>query len=88
MTSRARAYAEGKVDVISCLTPALFSLIVRFKNSAFDNGQDLAAFTESFDTGLKTVFSGNSKPQFVKFGSLRDNDARCGVKSGKLSLPG
>ena len=88
MTSRARAHAEGKVDVISCLAPILFPLIARFKNSSFDNGQDLAAFTESFDTVLKTVFSDGSKPQFVKFGSLRDNDARCGVMSGKLSLPG
>jgi len=60
----------------------------RFKNSRFDNVQDLAAFTESFDTGLKTTFSDKSKPWFVKFGSLRDNDAACGVKGGKLSLQG
>jgi len=46
------------------------------------------AFTDSFDTGLKTTFSDKSKPQFVKFGSLRDNDAACGVKGGKLSLQG
>jgi len=68
--------------------PSYFPLLARLKNSSFDNGHDLAAFTESFDTGLKTTFSDNSKPQFVKFGSLRDNDTRCGVKSGKLSLPG
>ena len=69
-------------------SPSYFPLLARLKNSSFDNKQDLAAFTESFDIGLKTTFSDNSKPQFVKFGSLRDNDARCGVKSGKLSLPG
>ena len=89
MTSKARAYAEGKVEIISCPSPRLiFPCLVRFKNSRFDNGQVLAAFTESFDTGLKATFSDGSKPQFVKFGSLRDNDEHYGVKSGKLSLPG
>ena len=66
----------------------LFLPLARFKNSRFDNEQDLAAFTESFDTGLKVIFSDGTKPQFVKFGSPRDNDARCGVKGGKLSLSG
>jgi len=89
VTSNARAYAEGKVEVISCPAPTLFfPYPARLKDSKFDNEQDLAAFTESFDTGLKEAFSDSSKPQFVKFGSLRDNDVRCGVKSGKLSLPG
>ena len=87
MTARARTYAEGKLEIISgtcflILSPA------RFKNSEFDNEQDLVAFTESFDTGLKAIFSDSSKPQFVKFGSPRDTDTSCGVKSGKLILQG
>jgi len=70
-------------------SPVLFSLLLaRFKNSKFDNKKDLAAFTEAFDTGLKTTFSDNSKPQFVKFGSPRDNDTRCSVKGGKFTLAG
>jgi len=61
----------------------------RLKGSRFGTKQDLAAFTESFDTGLKETFSDSTKPhEFVKFGSLRDNDTHCGVKSGKLSLTG
>ncbi|KAF9650957.1 hypothetical protein BDM02DRAFT_3184899 [Thelephora ganbajun] len=60
----------------------------RLKNSKFDNKQDLAGLAESFDTGLKTTFSDSSKTQYVKFGSLRDNDTRCGVKAGKLSFLG
>jgi len=58
------------------------------KNSKFDNEQDLKAFTESFDTGLKSIFSDSSKLQFVKFGSARDTDASRGVKGGKFSLQG
>jgi len=87
VTARARAYAEGKLEIIygACflnLSPA------RFKNSKFDNEQDIAAFTECFDAGLKAIFSDSSKPQFVKFGSPRDNDESCGVKGGKLTLQG
>jgi hypothetical protein len=89
VTSRAQTYAEGKVEVIPCLPPRLiFPCLASLRNSRFGNEQDLAAFAESFDTGLKETFSDSSKPQFVKFGSLRDNDARCGVKSGKLNLAG
>jgi len=72
VTASARAYAEK-----------------RFRDSVqFGNEEDLAAFTENFDTGLKESFSDNSKLQFVKFGSLRDNDASCNVKGGKLRLQG
>jgi hypothetical protein len=89
VTARAREYAEGKLEIIfrACFL-VLFSPLARFKKSKFDNKQDLAAFTESFDTGLKVTFSDSSKPQFVKFGSLRDNDTSCGVKAGKLTVQG
>ena len=70
------------------LFPHLIFSSAKFKNSKFDNQQDLAAFAWSFDTGLKVCFSDNSKLQFVKFGSLRDNDTNCGVKFGKLCLSG
>ena len=90
VTSSARDHAEGKHGILFApVTLSYFSHLVRFKNSEkFNNVLDLAAFTKTFDTGLKTTFSDGSKPQFVKFGSSRDNDARCGVKGGKLSLPG
>ena len=71
------------------LSPHLtFSPLARFKNSKFNSDQDLATFSERFDTGLKGTFKDNSKNQFVKFGSSRDNDDRCGVKGGKMSLLG
>jgi hypothetical protein len=60
----------------------------KFKNSKFNSKSDLDTFTECFDKGLKGIFSEEGKPQFVKFGSARDNDNRCGVKGGKLTLQG
>ena len=63
--------------------PAMFE-----KSSKFGDEQDLAAFTESFDTKLKEIFSDSGRPQFVKFGSPRDNDPDCGVKGGKFVLQG
>jgi len=70
--------------------PLLISLppSARFKNSRFDNELDLEAFTERFDTGLRVTFSDSNKPYFVKFGSPRDHDARCGIKGGKFALSG
>ena len=60
----------------------------KLKGSKFDNKADLEAFAECFDKGLKGNFSGENKLHPVKFGSLRDNDSRCGVKEGNLRLQG
>jgi len=65
-----------------------FSSLARFKNSRFDNELDLAAFTENFDASVKKIFWDSSHSYYVKFCSPRDNDARCGIKCGKLILPG
>ena len=70
------------------VSPLIFSPLARFKNSRLDNKHDLATFTEAFDTGLKRSFSDNSKTQHVRFGASRDNDASCGIKGGRLTLPG
>ena len=89
MTARARTYAEGEFKVLSsAYLLTSFPPLAKFKYSRFDNQQDLDAFTESFDTGLKVNFTDSSKPHFVRFGSARDNDARCDVKGGKLTLSG
>lgn len=62
----------------------------KFKStkSKFDTEADLESFAGCFDKGLKTAFSDDSKPKFVKFGSARDNDSRCDVKGGQLTLQG
>lgn len=89
LTSRFQEYGKCKVKVTSCPSPRLtFPCPARLKNSRFDTEQDLASLTESFDTGLKTSFSDNKKLLWVKFGAPRDNDPRCGVKGGKLSITG
>jgi len=54
----------------------------------FDTAEDIAAFAQKFDEGLKTVFSDDNGAQNVKFGSVRDNDPKRGVKAGKLMLTG
>lgn len=87
VTFRAKDCAQGKFESIRRVPGILWFPTARLKNSRFTES-DLDAFTECFDKGLKGNFSEDSKLQFVKFGSLRDNDSRCGVKGGKLALQG
>ena len=54
----------------------------------FNTESDLEAFTECFNNGLKFHFSEDNKPQFVKFGTVRDNDSSCDIKNGRLTLQG
>ena len=58
--------------------------------SKFNTPEDLAAFSQRFDEGLKKNFSisNSHMSQFVKFGSPRDDDPSYGIKGGKLRLTG
>ena len=60
----------------------------KLKGSKFCSKEDLDTFTECFDKGLKTNFSDDRKPKFVKFVSARENDSRCDIKGGKLTMQG
>jgi len=60
------------------------------KYSKFNTPEDLAAFSQKFDEGVKKIFStSNSRAdQHVKFGSPRDNDPEFGIKAGRITLTG
>ncbi|KAF9783747.1 hypothetical protein BJ322DRAFT_877041 [Thelephora terrestris] len=60
----------------------------KLRNSRFNTPEDIAAFAQKFDEGLKRVFSEDNGAQFIKFGSPRDNDPVHGIKAGKLALTG
>lgn len=60
----------------------------KFKGSKINTPEDLAAFSQKFDEGVKRVFSNNQADQYVRFGSPRDNDPNCGIKIGRLTLTG
>ena len=60
----------------------------KLRGSKFDTPEDLAAFAQKFDEGVKRVFSSDQAPQYVRFGSPRDNDPKCGIKAGRLTLTG
>ena len=60
----------------------------RLRGSRFNTPEDLEAFAQRFDDGVKRLFSNDQVPQYVKFGSPRDNDPKCGIKAGRLTLTG
>ncbi|KAF9650933.1 hypothetical protein BDM02DRAFT_3127282 [Thelephora ganbajun] len=50
------------------------------RKSKFNTPEDIPAFAQKFDEGLKRVFSDDKGSQYIKFGSPRDNDPQHGVK--------
>ena len=58
----------------------------KLRNSKFNTPEDISAFAQKFDEGLKRVFSDDKRAQYVKFGSPRDNDPGYGIKAGRLML--
>jgi hypothetical protein len=60
----------------------------KLRGSKFNTPEDLAAFSQKFDEGVKRVFSNDKATQYVKFGSPRETDLKCGIKAGRLTLTG
>lgn len=58
----------------------------KLKNSRFH--EDLDHITECFDKSTKLRFKDSAEPAFVKFGTLRDRDSTCDIRSGQLKLKG
>ncbi|KAF9783743.1 hypothetical protein BJ322DRAFT_876964 [Thelephora terrestris] len=58
------------------------------RQSKFNTIEDISAFAQKFDDGLKRVFTNETGVQYIKFGSPRDDDPRYGIKAGKLALTG
>ena len=60
----------------------------KLRGSKFDTPEDLDVFSQRFDEGVKRVFSKDQATQYVKVGSLRENDPDCGIKARRLMLTG
>ena len=60
----------------------------KLRGSKFDTPDDLEMFAQKFDESVKRIFSSDQVPQYIKFGSPRDNDPKYGIKAGRLILTG
>jgi hypothetical protein len=49
---------------------------------------DLNHIIECFDKTTKLKFQNIDGPQYIKFGSTRDNDPACNIRFGQLKLAG
>ena len=87
VTARARAAIQG-TSQHSARWPITHLQPEKLRGSKFNTPDDLAAFAQKFDEGVKRVFSDDQAPQYVKFGTQRDNDANFGIRAGRLSLTG
>ncbi|KAF9528181.1 hypothetical protein CPB83DRAFT_767302 [Crepidotus variabilis] len=49
---------------------------------------DLEHIVKCFDRTTKIRFRSSDEPQYIKFGSTRDNDAACSIRFGQMKLEG
>ncbi|KAH6917102.1 hypothetical protein BKA70DRAFT_1367619 [Coprinopsis sp. MPI-PUGE-AT-0042] len=50
--------------------------------------EDLDHIVRCFDKTTKVRFSSDKQPQYIKFGSTRDNDPECNIRFGQLKMNG
>ena len=86
VTIHARRFLEG----LSCQTRPIISLVnlclVHLSDSAFLD--DLDHIATCFDKTTKLRFRNSEEPQYVKFGSTKDNDKSYNIRFGQLKLMG
>jgi hypothetical protein len=58
--------------------------LLRFSRFA----EDVDNITACFDKTTKLRFRNSDDPQYIKFGSVRDNDPAVNIRSGQLRLRG
>jgi len=49
---------------------------------------DIDHIEKCFDESTKVVFRDSASPQYIRFGSSKDNDPQVNIRSGQLKLPG
>jgi len=87
VTARATTMVKGSSGIL--LSDRLLnSQLEKLRGSRFNTPEDLSMFSQRFDEGVKKVFSNNQAAQYVKFGSMRDNDPEYGIRAGRLTLAG
>ena len=87
VTARATAMVKGTFHQYAP-RPILSPQPENLRGSRFNTPENLEEFAEKFDDGVKKVFSNNQAAQYVKFGTLRDNDPAYGIRTGRLTLTG
>jgi hypothetical protein len=60
----------------------------KLRGSVYGSPENVAQIAERFDETTKRTFKSVEDPCIVQFGSTRDNDATCNIRSGKLKLTG
>ncbi|KAI6046251.1 hypothetical protein EDC04DRAFT_2887938 [Pisolithus marmoratus] len=60
----------------------------KLANSQFGTTEMIQQMTKIFDKTTKLGFRNAEDPQYIKFGTRRDNDPEFGIRSGQLKLAG
>ena len=73
----------GSYSTYIMLTPNILGFLAES-----DFLEDLDHIVRCFDKTTKLRFRSADEPQFVKFGSTRDNDEDCNIRYGQLKMTG
>jgi hypothetical protein len=88
VTARAREMVAGRFKYDSFVPPFVQLQPEKLKGSRFNTPENITAFAQKFDEGLKRVFCNDKGVHYVVFCSPTDDDPRFGIYKGKLILTG
>ena len=64
------------------------SATAKLANSRYGSPDIVQQMRDIFDKTTKLRFRDASDPQYIKFGTVRDKDLQCDIRSGQLKLVG
>ena len=83
-----RLFLEGSGFMLKLYIYLAHTLSIIGFLAASDFLDDLDHIVSCFDNTTKLRFRSTDEPQFVKFGSTRDNDENCNIRYGQLKMRG
>ena len=86
MSTISRRYRPRGFTLYSHHQPYALTIVGFLAESDFL--EDLGHIVRCFDKTTKLRFRSVDEPQFVKFGSTRDNDEDCNIRYGQLKMTG
>jgi len=86
VTARAVDYLKGASQHLHSSPFDRPSLIAELAESKYL--MDIEHIRRCFDESTKVFFRDSASPQYIRFGSSKDNDPQVGIRLGQLKLPG
>lgn len=88
ITQRAEEYLGSEYEPFCTESRLTCASAGKLHGYKFGTKEDITQMKNEFDKTTKLRFSNPNEPSYIRFGTVRDKDPACDIRSGQLKLSG